>query len=134
MGRRTILVADDEPYLTFMLATRLREHGADVIVAADGEEALRLAREHHPDLILTDYQMPVLSGLELARKLLEHPETSEIPVLLLTARGHRLPAAELVATNIRHLIAKPFSTKELIAIVSELCGLDQSAEGRAKAA
>jgi CheY-like chemotaxis protein len=133
MGRRTILVADDEPYLTFMLATRLREHGADVIVAGDGEEALRLAREHHPDLILTDFQMPVLSGLELARKLLEQPDTAEIPVLLLTARGHRLPAAELVATNIRHLIAKPFSTKELIAIVSELCGLDQS-EGRAKAA
>ena len=134
MGRRTILVADDEPYLTFMLATRLREHGADVIVAGDGEEALRLALKHRPDLVLTDFQMPIMSGLELARKLLEHPETAAIPVLLLTARGHRLPAAELVATNIRHLIAKPFSTKELIATVSELCGLDRVAEGRAKAA
>lgn len=134
MGRRTILVADDEPYLTFMLATRLREHGAEVIIASDGEEALRLAREHRPNLILTDFQMPIMSGLELARNLLASPETAEIPVVLLTARGHRLPAAELVATNIRHLIAKPFSTKELIAVVSELCGLDQPADGRAKAA
>lgn len=133
MGRR-IIVADDEPYLTFMLATRLREHGAEVFVAADGEEALSLAREHKPDLVITDFQMPVLSGLELARRLLETPDTADIPVVLLTARGHCLPAADLVATNIRHLVAKPFSTKELIAIVSELCGLDHPANQRAKAA
>jgi CheY-like chemotaxis protein len=134
MGRRTIIVADDEPYLTFMLATRLREHGADVFVANDGEEALSLVRERKPDLLITDFQMPVLSGLDLARRLLADPDTASIPVVLLTARGHSLPAADLVATNIRHLVAKPFSTKELIAIVSELCGLDQPAERRAKAA
>jgi CheY-like chemotaxis protein len=134
MPKRRILVADDEPYLTFMLATRLREHGADVAVAADGEEAFRLACEQRPDLVLTDYQMPIMSGLELAKRLLEHPDTSQVPVVLLTARGHRLPATELVATNIRHLIAKPFSTKELITIVSELCGLDVSNDSRAKAA
>lgn len=134
MGKRRILLADDEPYLTFMLATRLREHDADVAIAADGEEAFRLARDQRPDLVLTDYQMPIMSGLELAKRLMEHRETSDVPVILLTARGHRLPATELVSTNIRHLIAKPFSTKELISIVSELCGLDLPADARAKAA
>jgi len=134
MSARTILIADDEPYLTFMLATRLREHGANVLVASDGEEALRLAREHLPHLILTDFQMPLLSGLELARRLLEQPATASIPVVLLTARGHRLPAAELAATNIRHLVPKPFSTKELISVVQELCGTDQAEPVRSKAA
>jgi CheY-like chemotaxis protein len=134
MARRTILIADDEPYLTFMLATRLRDTGAEVVVASDGEEAFRLAKEHLPNLILTDFQMPVMSGLDLARRLLEHPSTAEIPVVLLTARGHRLPAAELAVTNIRHLVAKPFSTKELIAVVNELCGVDQIDGVRSKAA
>ena len=134
MTRLTILIADDEPYLTFMLATRLRDTGAEVVVAADGEEALRLAREHLPNIILTDFQMPVMSGLDLARNLLEHPATAEIPVVLLTARGHRLPAAELAVTNVRHLVAKPFSTKELIAVVNELCGVDQLDGVRSKAA
>lgn len=134
MGQRTILVADDEPYLTFMLATRLREIGIDVLVAGDGEEAFCLTCEHHPDLVLTDYQMPAMSGLELAQKLRVRPDTAGIPVVLLTARGHRLPTNELVSTNIRHLIAKPFSTKELISVLGELCGLDQASSERAQAA
>jgi two-component system alkaline phosphatase synthesis response regulator PhoP len=134
MSDRTILIADDEPYLTFMLATRLRELGAKVLVASDGEEALRLARENLPTLILTDLQMPCMTGLELAQQLQTQPATASIPLVLLTARGHRVPAADIAQTNIRHLVLKPFSTKELMGIVQELCGLEQTAGTRARAA
>lgn len=134
MNQRTILIADDEPYLTFMLATRLRELGAKVIVASDGEEACRLAREHLPSLILTDLQMPFMTGLELAQALQRDPATAGIPLVLLTARGHRVPAADIATTNIRHLVLKPFSTKELLGVVQELGGLDSGEPARAKAA
>lgn len=134
MARQKILLADDEPYLTFMLATRLRDHSFDVVIATDGEEALRMAREHLPHLVVTDFQMPILSGIDLARRMLDEPPLAQTPIVLLTARGHRVPAAELAATNIRHLVAKPFSTKELIALVQELCGVDQAEPVRSKAA
>lgn len=124
MRRTTILVADDEHFLTFMLAARLRDCGADVLVAANGEDALLLACEHLPDLVLTDFQMPRMSGLELAKKLKESPETADIPLIMLTARGHRVPPAELAATSIRHLISKPFSLRELLSVIGEICKLE----------
>jgi two-component system phosphate regulon response regulator PhoB len=126
MGR-TILLADDEAYVTSVISHKLQQLGDRVIVASDGEEAFELACQHKPSMIVTDFQMPVLSGFEMALLLKRTEQTSQIPVLMLTARGHLLSEAELAQTNIRALLAKPFSAKALIAKIDELIGPAQTA-------
>jgi len=74
-----ILLADDEPHITHVVAHKLRGAGLEVIVAEDGEEAYELALEHDPTVIVTDLQMPYLSGIELAQRLAENESTSATP-------------------------------------------------------
>lgn len=120
MKGKTILVADDETHLTYILSFKLQQDGFEVLTARNGAEALALAIARHPDLIITDLVMPLLNGLELCVRLREHPRTSAIPVLMLTARSHRLSVSELVKTNIQEIITKPFSSRELLAKIHDL--------------
>jgi DNA-binding response OmpR family regulator len=120
MGTREILVADDELYITTMLSQKLRQAGYSVRTASDGVEALAEASERVPDLVITDFQMPIMSGFELAMKLRETPATSAVPLLMLTARGHRLNGVDLSRTNIRFLLDKPFSLREVLLKVEQL--------------
>jgi CheY-like chemotaxis protein len=122
MDRRKILLADDEAYITSILSMKLQALGDEVFVASDGQEAFEIACEQKPMLIVTDFQMPVLSGYELAIKLNGDLRTNEIPVVMLTARGHLLAPGELAKTNIRALQAKPFSARELLSKIEELIG------------
>ncbi len=120
LSGRTILIADDERYITTTIALKLRQAGATVLVANDGQEAFALATANTPQLVVSDFQMPIMSGLDLARQLKATAQTSEIPVLMLTARGHKLSPTELSQTNIRTLLAKPFSARELLLKLEEL--------------
>ena len=122
MHKRRILVVDDEMYITQILAFNLRRAGDEVLTADDGEQAFGLAREHLPDLIVADYQMPRLDGLGMCKRLREDSRTAGIPVLMLTARKHRLNPADLSAAGVRYVLAKPFSARELMARVEELIG------------
>ena len=115
-----IIIADDEAHVTYILAAKIRAAGFEAITASDGAQALELIKEHNPILVLTDYQMPVLSGFEMCVKLKEDPATANIPVIMLTARGHHLSSTELARTNIRFLFPKPFSAKELLAKITEV--------------
>jgi two-component system phosphate regulon response regulator PhoB len=114
MSGRLVLLADDETHITSVVAQKLRSAGLDVIVAEDGEEALEMARERTPDLIVTDLQMPYLSGIELATELKADAKTGHIPLIMLTARGYVLSPDEVASTNIRELMSKPFSARELL--------------------
>jgi DNA-binding response OmpR family regulator len=127
--RPIILIADDEAHITYMLTRKLQRQ-ADVLVANNGEEALRLAMENLPSVILSDYQMPGMSGLEMAVKLFENLSTSRIPILMLTARGHRLSNADLARTNIRCLFSKPFSLREVVNRIAELIGDQATRDGQ----
>jgi len=113
MMGKTILVVDDEIHITQIVAFKLKKAGAKVLVACNGQEGLELARAHRPDLILTDFQMPLLDGFGMAVQLREDPATADIGLILLTARGHKLSAQELARTNIQMVMAKPFSAREL---------------------
>lgn len=121
-----LLLADDEAYVTSVLSRKLADRFQDVLVANDGEEALALARLHRPSLVISDYQMPVMDGFALAVALRDDPCTADVPVMLLTARGHLLSPDELARTNVRSVLAKPFSVKELIAAVDALRGVELS--------
>lgn len=118
----TILCVDDESHILHVVSLKLRNAGYKVITAEDGEEALQVALEQRPDLLITDYQMPFLTGLELCLELKRHAATASIPALMLTARGFALPREQLDQTNIASVLAKPFSPRDVLARVQELIG------------
>jgi len=117
-----ILLADDEAHITCVVGQKLRSAGFGVTTARDGEEAFELACKVRPALIVTDLQMPRLSGLELAVRLKQTPQTARTPLVMLTARGYILEPQAIAQTNIRHLLAKPFSAREVLRLVVELVG------------
>ena len=86
-GEKTILVADDETHILNVVSLKLRGAGYRVLTACDGQEALDIAVREHPDLLITDYHMPMLSGLELCRRLKQDPATSGIPAIMLFVDG-----------------------------------------------
>lgn len=118
-----VLVIDDEAHIRRILTLQLEKFGFQVKAAADGKEALDLLRESLPMMVITDYQMPHLDGLELCAILGQQPETRRLPVLLLTARGHELDEAMLrTHVNLVGVLSKPFSPSELLEIVRQAIG------------
>jgi two-component system alkaline phosphatase synthesis response regulator PhoP len=117
-----ILVADDEAPIANVVAMKLRNAGLEVIVAMDGLEAYELAVAERPDFMITDLQMPGLSGLELCARLAAELEGG-IPTILLTAKGFELTAESVRELPVRRIMTKPFSPRELLAQVQELLGL-----------
>src|SRR5215510_4410576 len=107
-----ILVVDDEPSVTDLIAYNLRKALYDVRVAADGRSALRLAREYQPDLILLDLMIPEADGLDVCREL---RKSSAVPVIMITARGEELDRVLGLEIGADDYVTKPFSMRELLA-------------------
>jgi len=120
MDGKKILVADDESHILHVVSLKLRNAGFNVVTACDGQEALELAQQELPDLMIVDYQMPQLSGLELCQRLKQNPATSRIPALLLTARGYDLDVDVAQSSGIVRILSKPFSPRQLLATVNEV--------------
>ena len=120
MTAKTILVADDESHILNVVSLKLRNAGYRVLTASDGQEALDLATEERPDLLITDYHMPLLSGIELCRRLKQNPSTQDIRTIMLTARGYHLEAQDTTENGILRMLSKPFSPRQLLLTVNEL--------------
>lgn len=103
-----------------MVKLRLEAAGYRIAEARTGTEGFTIATESPPVLIITDYQMPLMSGVEMARQLREHGATASVPVLLVTARGYVLDPKDIGETNIRAVIAKPFGLRQLQDHVAKL--------------
>ena len=116
----SILVVDDEAHILHVLSLKLRNAGHKVTTAVDGEEAFELACKVVPDLVITDFQMPYMTGLELCRSLAGNGPTSRIPVLILTARGYALDAEDLKIGNLKGVLSKPFSPRAVLQLVQEV--------------
>lgn len=115
-----VVIADDDAHIGCVVAMRLRSAGFEVTVAQDGEEAWRLIQETHPSLVVTDLQMPRMSGLEVAERMRADASCREIPVIMLTARGYLMDQATVERTSIRHILPKPFSARELLKLAEEV--------------
>lgn len=114
-GKPLILLVEDEEALVTLLRYNLEKEKYRMVHAGDGEEALVLAREETPDLILLDWMLPLMSGLEVCRQLRRAPETRDTPVILLTARGEEADKIRGLDSGADDYITKPFSPAELIA-------------------
>lgn len=120
MNSKTILVADDESHILHVVSLKLRNAGFRVLTARDGQEALEMAQQEHPDLLITDYHMPQLSGLELCQRLKQDARTSSIPAIMLTARGYHLEPQDTEQSGILRMLSKPFSPRHLLSTVTEV--------------
>ena len=110
-----ILVMEDEDALATLLQYNLEKEGYDVVVAADGEEGLVQVDERQPDLVLLDWMLPKVSGIEVCRRLRGRPETRNLPIIMLTARGEESDRVRGLDTGADDYLTKPFSMVELIA-------------------
>ena len=114
----SVLVVDDDPFIARLLDIELRAAGYDVQIANDGSQALDLARERCPDLVLADVMMPNVDGFELTRRLRQDSRTATVSVIMLTARGLSADKLEGFAVGADDYIVKPFDTPELLARIS----------------
>lgn len=115
-----ILVVDDEAHIRHVVSLKLNNAGYEVITAEDGEEGLDLAVKHQPDLVITDYQMPYMTGLELCIQMKQQDATRATPAVMLTARGFNIADEYLDQTNITDVISKPFSPRDVLTRVEAL--------------
>jgi DNA-binding response OmpR family regulator len=121
IGQKTkVLVVDDEQLIQQLISFKLRSVGYDVVLASNGEEALALADEHLPDIIVMDVMMPVMSGFETLAQLKNNPATAAIPVIMLTGHSVEGAVVEGLELGADDYIAKPFSPSELAARVKSV--------------
>ncbi len=119
MNAKVLIVEDEEP-LTLLLRYNLESEGYDVEAVGRGDEAETRIREGVPDLVLLDWMLPGISGIELCRRIRSRPETTGLPVIMLTARGEETERIRGLATGADDYVVKPFSIPELMARVKAL--------------
>ena len=117
MIRPTVLLVEDEPAQRELLAYNLEAEGFDVITADNGEDGLLLVDENDPDLIVLDWMMPQLSGIEVCRRLKSNSKTRQIPVIMLSARAEEVDRVRGLETGADDYVVKPYSVIELMARV-----------------
>lgn len=117
---RTILLVDDEPNLRHLVRTTLDESDYRILEAADGAAALEVTKIERPELILLDWMMPEVSGIDVLKELRANPATASLPVVMLTAKGQEADRQQALALGVQAFLIKPFSPLELLSRVEEL--------------
>lgn len=110
-----ILIVDDEDVILELVSFNLQKEGFDVVTASDGQEALAKVAASRPDLVVLDWMLPGIDGLEVCRHIRKNPETADIPVIMLTARGEEVDKILGLELGANDYVTKPFSPRELAA-------------------
>jgi two-component system alkaline phosphatase synthesis response regulator PhoP len=122
MSKGKILVVDDEIYIVHILDFSLGMEGYEVVTALDGEQALEKLKVEKPDLIVLDIMMPKLDGYEVCKAIKSDPETRQIPVILLSAKGRNVDQKMGFDVGADDYITKPFSPRKLVERINQLLG------------
>lgn len=117
MSRAHMLLVEDDAALAELLIWHFRKEDFEVAHTVDGEEALLLAQEHTPDIVLLDWMVESLSGIEVCRRLRRNSDTANVPIIMLTARGEEEDRVRGLETGADDYVTKPFSPRELVARV-----------------
>lgn len=134
MTGKTVLIVDDEAPIREMLSVALHMAGYQCLEAANAQTAHALIVDHQPDIVLLDWMMPEVSGIELARRLKRDPITADIPIIMLTARGEEDNKIQGLEAGADDYITKPFSPRELLARLKAVlrrtatAGIDEAIE------
>ena len=124
MDKRKVLVVDDEFHIVQVVSIKLKNNGFDVVTAENGSDGYELASETLPDIIVSDYQMPIMSGVEMIQKLRQNPETAHIPVIMLTARGFAIEDDQKEQLKVSACLSKPFSPREVLQTIEDVLKQD----------
>jgi len=119
-ARKRILIADDEPHILRALGFVLEREGYALQYAVDGEEALVMARQERPDLVILDVMMPRLDGFKACRALRREPGLASTQVIFLTAKGQESDHQQALAAGADRYLTKPFSPSEVVDVVRQL--------------
>lgn len=117
---RTVLIADDEQDIVDLVSYNLTREGFRVLAAADGLESLAMIKKTHPDIVILDWMMPEMDGLEVCRRLRQDPDTSRTPVIMLTARMETFDKVLGLEMGADDYLTKPFHIRELVARIHAL--------------
>jgi two-component system alkaline phosphatase synthesis response regulator PhoP len=116
-----VLLCDDEIHILRAAEFKFRRAGYDVRIAGDGQAAWEAIQQQKPDVVITDYQMPRLDGFGLVQRIRANPDTQNLPVLMLTAKGFELSQEELARKwKVAAVVAKPFSPRDLLQRVEKI--------------
>jgi len=120
MSVKTILCVDDESHILHVVSLKLQNAGFTVLTARDADEAFDVASSAAIDMVITDYQMPGPTGLDLARRLHKEPGKRDLPIILLTAHGLGIEQIDIAQAGIACCLSKPFSPREVLGKVNSL--------------
>ena len=127
--QKHILIVEDEPAIRDMVAFALRKAGMEAAHAGDARGAQSMIAERVPDLILLDWMLPGMSGLELARRLRKEDLTRDVPIIMLTARGEETDRVGGLEAGVDDYVVKPFSPRELIARINAVMRRTHGVDG-----
>lgn len=117
-----VIVVDDEPFILMMIEDKLKKAKINVITLRESRNALEIIKKERPDLIILDWMMPELSGIELCKQIRKDSDISAIPVFMLTAKGQDSDEQLGLQSGVTRYITKPFSPKSLLEMVQETIG------------
>lgn len=117
MARTKVLIVEDEESISTLLDYNLSREDFETRIAVDGEDALLKTQEFHPDIVILDWMLPKVSGIEVCRRLRQNPDTRNLPIIMLTARSEESDRIRGLDTGADDYLTKPFSTAELLARV-----------------
>lgn len=119
---RKVIVVDDEPFILMMIEDKLKKAKIDVVTLRESKNALETIKKEKPNLIILDWMMPELSGIELCKQIKNDSDISDIPVFMLTAKGQDSDEQLGLQCGVIRYITKPFSPKSLLEMVQETIG------------
>jgi two-component system alkaline phosphatase synthesis response regulator PhoP len=120
--KQRVLIADDEPNIVVSLEFLMEQSGYEIRTVSNGDDALRVAREFRPHLMILDIMLPLKNGFEVCQVIRESPELNPLKIILLTAKGRETEVAKGLALGADAYITKPFATRELLEAVKRLLG------------
>jgi DNA-binding response OmpR family regulator len=119
-----VIVVDDEPFILMMIEDKLKKANIAVVTLRESKNALQAIKRERPDLIILDWMMPELSGIELCKQIKNDADISDIPIFMLTAKGQDSDEQLGLQSGVTRYITKPFSPKSLLDMVQETIGTE----------
>jgi DNA-binding response OmpR family regulator len=117
-----VIVIDDEPFILMMIEDKLKKAKIDVMTLRESRNAFEVIKKDKPELIILDWMMPELSGIDLCKMIKADPELKDIPIFMLTAKGQDSDEQQGIQCGVSRYITKPFSPRSLLEMVQEIIG------------
>ncbi len=122
---KKVVVIDDEPFILMMIEDKLKNAGIEVVTLRSSVNAVQIVKKEKPGLVILDWMMPEISGIEICKTIKQDSEMAHIPIFMLTAKGQDADEQRGLQCGVSRYITKPFSPRALLEMVQEVLGIDE---------